>query len=230
MAERVNRTVVERARCLLFEARLSKSFWAEAVAAATYLINRSPTKGHPLTPEEAWSGRKPDLSHVRVFGAKAMAHIPKCKRKKWDVKSREAILVGFDEETKAYRLYHPSTRDVFKSRDVVFIHEPSYCDTRSPSPARKQVKAGTFVNLDIEDVLYEPVARPAGTTVVPAHVVKPEPADTDDESINDSTSDPEVSTYFLQVECSDADVSDEDTSDRTIVALPPQQTLDNGRK
>lgn len=92
LAERVNRTIVEQARCLLFEAHLPKVFWAEAVATAAYLVNRSPTKGHDLTPEGAWSGRKPDLTHVRVFGARVMKHVPRQKRKKWDSK---ANLSGF---------------------------------------------------------------------------------------------------------------------------------------
>lgn len=69
LAERGNRTIVERARCMLFEADLPKTFWAEAAATAVYLMNRSPTKGHEMTPEEAWSGRKPDLAHIRVFGS-----------------------------------------------------------------------------------------------------------------------------------------------------------------
>lgn len=58
MAERANRTIVEKARCMLYEAGLPKSFWAEAVSTAIYSINRSPTKGHKVTPEEAWTGRK----------------------------------------------------------------------------------------------------------------------------------------------------------------------------
>lgn len=87
---------------MLYEAKLPKSFWAEAVAASTYLINRFPTKGHDLTPEESWTGRKSDLFHVRVFGAKTMVYILKQKR---DAKLTECILVGFDELTKAYRLY-----------------------------------------------------------------------------------------------------------------------------
>lgn len=123
LAERVNRTIVERARCMLFEANLPKVFWAEATATAVYLINRSPTKGHSVTPEEVWSGRKPNLAHVRVFGSKVMAHVPKPKRKKWDAKAFECILTGFDEDTKAYRLWDPKSKKIIKSRDVTFVSE-----------------------------------------------------------------------------------------------------------
>nr|QHA33696.1 Gag-Pol polyprotein [Atrato Retro-like virus] len=126
LAERINRTVVERARCMLYEAKLPKSFWAEATATAVYLINRSPTRGVNTTPEEAWTNRKPNLAHIRVFGTHAMAHIPKQKRKKWDGKAEKCILVGYEEGTKGYRLYNVNTDTVFKSRDVIFINEGSH--------------------------------------------------------------------------------------------------------
>ena len=70
MAKRANRSIVERARCMLYMAKLAKHFWAEAVAMAVYLLNRSPTKGNEVTPEEAWTGKKPNLSHIRIFGTR----------------------------------------------------------------------------------------------------------------------------------------------------------------
>lgn len=97
----MNRTIVEKARTMLFGANLPKAYWAEAVAAATYLINRSPAKGlDEKTPEEMWTGLKPNLSHLRVFGCKAFAHIPKASRQKWDPKAEKLIFVGYCSETK----------------------------------------------------------------------------------------------------------------------------------
>lgn len=121
LAERMNRTIVERARSLLVAANLPKIFWAEAVSTVAYLINRSPTKGHGRTPEEIWTGVKPDLSHLKVFGCKAFVHVPKKFRRKFDPKSTEMIFVGYSEETKGYRLIHPVTRRLTISRDVVFL-------------------------------------------------------------------------------------------------------------
>lgn len=67
--ERMNRTVMEKARCLLMESGLSKVFWAEAVNTAAYLVNRTPcTSTNDKTPEEVWTKVKPNLSHLRVFG------------------------------------------------------------------------------------------------------------------------------------------------------------------
>ncbi|XP_072933025.1 uncharacterized protein [Epargyreus clarus] len=124
LCERFNRTIVERARCLLFEAKLDKSFWAEAVNTAVYLKNRTPASGlDQKTPIEVWTGRKPDLSHVRIFGSPVMMHVPKNKRLKWDKKAVQFILVGYSENVKGYRLYNPETKKICTSRDVI-IMEP----------------------------------------------------------------------------------------------------------
>ena len=110
MAERTNRTILDKTRCLLFDAKLPKQYWAEAVNCAVYLMNRSPVNNLDKTPEEIWSGRKPSLAHLRIFGTKSMVHIPKQKRHKLDPKSEEYILVGYGTRTKGYRLYSPQTQ------------------------------------------------------------------------------------------------------------------------
>lgn len=124
LAEKMNRTLVERAKCMLFDANLSKGYWAEAVATAAYIINRSPSRVlAEVTPYEKWTGKKPNLSHLRVFGSKAMVHIPKQKRQKWDRKSQELLFIGYCENTKGYRLYDPRARKTIISRDVIFIEK-----------------------------------------------------------------------------------------------------------
>lgn len=121
LAERMNRTLVERARCMLIYAGQQKQLWAEAVATAAYIVNRSPTKSlGGKTPYEMWTGHRPSLSHMRIFGSAAMVYIPKEKRLKWDKKSNKMILVGYCEQTKGYRMFDPKTCKVIKSRDVVF--------------------------------------------------------------------------------------------------------------
>ena len=78
VAERMNHTLMESARSMLAHAGLPDSYWAEAVATAAYLRNRMPTTAlhQKVTPYELWYGRKPNLSHLRVFGCMAYAHIP----------------------------------------------------------------------------------------------------------------------------------------------------------
>lgn len=45
MSERMNRSLVEKARCMLLDANMDTRHWGEAICAASYLINRSPCKG-----------------------------------------------------------------------------------------------------------------------------------------------------------------------------------------
>lgn len=121
VAERINRSIVERVRCMLVDAGLNKKFWAEAAVTTGYLLNRIPCRGNSESPEERWTNEKQNLSHIKVFGCKAMVHVPKEKRRKLDAKSNECILMGYSTESKAYRLFDPKTHKIVVSRDVIFV-------------------------------------------------------------------------------------------------------------
>ncbi|CAH2108768.1 unnamed protein product [Euphydryas editha] len=124
LCERMNRTLVEKARCMLFDAQLSKMFWAEATNTAVYLHNRtglSILQGK--TPYEMWHSVKPDISHLRVFGSMVMVHIAKEKRQKWDKKAKKGILVGYVDGSKGYRVYDPVKNVITTSRDVIVVEK-----------------------------------------------------------------------------------------------------------
>ncbi|CAH9088439.1 unnamed protein product [Cuscuta epithymum] len=125
VVERMNRTIVEKVRCMLKMSDLPKSFWAEAVNTAVYLINRSPSIPLGLDiPERAWKGCDPTYSHPRVFGCKAYMHVPKDQRLKLDSKTTPCVFVGYGDEEYGFRLYDPEKQKVVRSRDVVFFeHE-----------------------------------------------------------------------------------------------------------
>lgn len=68
LAERMNRTITEKVRCMLADAKLSKGFWAEAVNTVVKLINLIPNSASKVSPDEIWFGRKPDFLSLKVFG------------------------------------------------------------------------------------------------------------------------------------------------------------------
>lgn len=71
VAERMNRTLVEKTRSVLLDSKLNKDFWADAVLCSAYVTNRSPILvGKEVTPSELWYGRKPNVSNIRVFGSR----------------------------------------------------------------------------------------------------------------------------------------------------------------
>lgn len=68
---------MERARTMIEAANLDHNYWAEAVNTSVYLKNRSSTRAiFSMTPEEAWSSQRPDVSHLRIFGSRAFLYIP----------------------------------------------------------------------------------------------------------------------------------------------------------
>jgi transposase InsO family protein len=125
LAEILNRIIVERGRCMLHESNLSAGFWIFAFICAVYLMNRSPvTRLTDSTPEEAWSGIKPDVAALRPFGCPAYVHIPKAKRTKLSFKTKKCVMIGYEPGTKAYQLWDPQARKAIVSRDVIFDERP----------------------------------------------------------------------------------------------------------
>ena len=121
VAERKNRTIMNMVRSMLSEKQVPKNFWPEVVNWTAHVLNRSPTLAiKDMTPEEAWSGVKPNVDYFRVFGCIGHVHVPDNKRKKLDDKSFQCVLLGVSEESKAYRLYDPVSKKIVVSRDVVF--------------------------------------------------------------------------------------------------------------
>ena len=106
---------------MLNEKKMHDYFWTEAIATAVYIMNRTPTTAvHGMTPEEKYTGRKPDISHLKVFGCIAYVYIPDERRTKLDPKAKKCIFIGYSLQQKGYRCYNPSTRRMQVSRDVVF--------------------------------------------------------------------------------------------------------------
>jgi len=121
VAERMNKTLMERARNMLSGATLGQEFWVEAVDTACYLINKSPSSAlEDKTPQDVCTGNKPSLSHLRVFGCDAYVHVPKEKQTKLDSKSEKCIFIGYKYGLKGYNLWNPVTRKVVYNQDVVF--------------------------------------------------------------------------------------------------------------
>lgn len=100
VTERLNRTLVEKARSILIANGIERRFWNEAVTTANYLKNRCPTAAYgkqfiAKTLAEIWFGVKPELSHLRIFGSDCYNHIPADNRKKLDAKSTKCVMLGY---------------------------------------------------------------------------------------------------------------------------------------
>ncbi|KAJ0448763.1 putative RNA-directed DNA polymerase [Helianthus annuus] len=124
VVERKNRTVMNLARSMLHERHLPNFLWAEAVSTAVYVLNRSPTKALVnQTPLEAWSGKKPSVSHMKTFGCVAYGLVPAQLRRKLENKSEKCIFLGYSDQTRGYRLFNPNTKAFSVKRDVTFLED-----------------------------------------------------------------------------------------------------------
>ncbi|KAL3677965.1 hypothetical protein R1sor_020921 [Riccia sorocarpa] len=121
VAEHKHRTLMDRARSMALSCKVPGFLWGETIATANFLVNVSPTvSNNGLTPEERFTGHKPDLSRLRTFGCRAYVHPLGAKLDKLQPRAVRCILVGYDSQSKAYRCYSPDTKKILISNNVVF--------------------------------------------------------------------------------------------------------------
>jgi hypothetical protein len=116
---------------MIHDQDLLMHLWAEAARTAVYVQNRSPHRvfGNE-TPEETFTGEKPEVSHLRIFGCPVYVHVPKDKRSKLDPSGKKGIFVGYSETLKAYRVYIRGHRQIETSRDVTFDEDTTFSRSR----------------------------------------------------------------------------------------------------
>lgn len=79
-----------------------------------------------MTPEEAFTGNKPDFSHFRILGSLAYCHIPRDTCTKLDQTADRGYLMGYNETSKAYRIFIPGTRRIIVRCDVKFMEDKAF--------------------------------------------------------------------------------------------------------
>lgn len=182
VAERLNRTLAEKARTMLLASNLGKRFWNKAVVTANYIKNRSPTSAHGeqfknKTPAEIWYKSKPDLSHIKIFGSICYNYIPKQNRTKLDSKANKCLMLGYGSSRFTYRLWDIENDKLVIGRHVTF-NEKSILDKPNNLPSvveifdseaeddvrRTQVNRGNFnENENTTNIEQEQVVQSHGT-------------------------------------------------------------------
>ena len=122
VAERMNRTILNMVRSMLFFKNVKIMFWVDVVLCAAYIKNRCPSNAiRNKTPYEMWYGHVPSVKHLRVFGSTCYALVPKIHRNKLGARSHKCIFLGYSNTSKAYHLYDEENKKVAISRDVIFL-------------------------------------------------------------------------------------------------------------
>jgi hypothetical protein len=142
VVERKNRMLIDMVRTMLGEFKTPEGFWSEAVNTTCHAINRLYLHRFlKKTSYELLTGNKPNISYFRVFGSKCYILVKKGRHSKFAPKAVEGFLLGYDSNTKAYRVFRKSSGLVEVSSDVVF-------DETNGSP-REQVDLN---DIDEDDV------------------------------------------------------------------------------
>ena len=151
MVERMNRTFNERVRSMRLHARLPKTFWVDAISTAAYLINRGPSVPMEFRlPEEVWSGKEVNFSHLKVFCCISYVHIDFDACSKLDAKSKIYFFIGYGDEKFGYKFWDEQNRKIIKSRNVIFNEQVMYNDrsTIVSNVTKIDQKKSEFVNLN----------------------------------------------------------------------------------
>jgi len=128
---------------------LPKSFWAEAVNTAVYLVNRSPSIAVDLKiPKEVWSSQPVNYSNLKIFSCSAYAHV---SNGKLEAKAKRCIFLGYVRGVKGLP-------KIIVSRDVIFDEvaminhkmESNGDQAKTDHGAKKQVE------LEIDDGKMKP--------------------------------------------------------------------------
>ncbi|KAA0043186.1 pentatricopeptide repeat-containing protein [Cucumis melo var. makuwa] len=142
VAERMNRTLMERVRCMISEAKISEKFWVKALATATYTVNKSPCVSIDMkTPEERWTGAIPKLSNLKPFGCTAYVYI---KQSQIEPRALKCMFVGYPDGVKGYKLWDFSKERSLISRDVVFKENEIYMESIKVIPLTRDRGRGTI--------------------------------------------------------------------------------------
>lgn len=124
-------TLKDIVRTLLIHANIPFEFWVEALNAATFLLNRRPSRPrHGHTPFYLLYGEHPDYSSLRVFGCLCLPNLSATSPHKLAPRSSTCVFLGYSQDHKGYRCLNRTTNCVIISRHVVFDeHQFPYRDT-----------------------------------------------------------------------------------------------------
>lgn len=171
IAERCNRSIVEKANVLRFEAGLGPEYWDEACRTATYLRNRGPVSNHAISPHEAWTEEKPTVSHYRIWVCPAYVYIPKEKRTKLNHRSWRGVFVGYHPDSaRMYRIWDPVDKLIGLATSVRFdeswdIELTSLRQFEQPKENSDMIEVNQFLDSEDEDLPLPNLVQPSETQV-----------------------------------------------------------------
>ncbi|GFW16407.1 retrovirus-related Pol polyprotein from transposon TNT 1-94 [Trichonephila clavipes] len=145
VAEKFNLTALDGIKTLLKSSEVPHKFWGEALLCFTYAWNRICHKDSNKTPLENFSGRKPSVLHLIPFGCLAYAGVPKQIRKKFDMRAKMGIMMGYAQRTKGYRIW------VIDENKLVETINARFDENKRGINFKQKVNSNLGYNLNLPD-------------------------------------------------------------------------------
>ncbi|GFW89523.1 retrovirus-related Pol polyprotein from transposon TNT 1-94 [Trichonephila clavipes] len=145
IAERFNLTALDGIKTLLKSSEVPHKFWGEALLSFTYAWNRIYHKDSNKTPFEKYSGRKPSVLHLKPFGCLAYAGVPKQIKRKFDMRAKMGIMMGYAQRTKGYRIWLIDENKLVETINVRFD------ENKRGINFRQKVNSNLGYNLNLPD-------------------------------------------------------------------------------
>jgi hypothetical protein len=193
---RKNRTLLDMARTMLDEYKTPDRFWAEAINTACYSINRLYLRRIlKKTSYELLTGKKPNVSYLRVFGSKCFILVKRGRKSKFAPKVVEGFLLGYDLNTRAYRVFNKSTGLVDVSCDIVFdetngsqveqVDLDELDDEEAPCVALRNMSIGDVCPKESEEPTHAQDQPSSSNQAPPPTQVEDQAQDNEDEDQED---------------------------------------------
>ena len=135
-------------RCLLIDGQLAKKFWLHAMDTATTIRNWSSKRSKCQSPYELFTGKKPPLDRLRVYGCVTYMAIRGVNNDKLDAKAYEGKLIGYGKDHAGYVIFVPERDTIYAARDI-----------RSDESKIKMVNRRNSTEFVLLGPLYERVYR-----------------------------------------------------------------------
>jgi hypothetical protein len=131
VAKRKNRMIMEAVKTMIHDQDFPMCLWEEASMTAVYVQNQlSHSAVGFKTMQEMFTGKKPEVSHLKIFGCLVFIHIPKEKRNKLEPSGKKGIFVGYCEVSKAFKIYILGHHHIEINRDVTFDEDATLKKSR----------------------------------------------------------------------------------------------------
>lgn len=151
VAERMNRTIMEKVRCMLSDSGIPKKYWAEATHTAVILINKTPSSALNFDiPDKKWYGKSPVFSYLRRFGCVTFIHTDDGKL---SPRAKKGVLLGYPAGIKGYKVWLLDEKKCAVSRNVIFQENAVYRDVEQKQgkiTVSEEDQDGSYLDLDLE--------------------------------------------------------------------------------